>query len=268
MELVHKLTSTRAGTIGAAVVAALLAFVSILVYLNKYRHSVSAQGAPVTVLVAKKLIPKGTPGAAVAASGLFQTTTLRESQLRNGALADPGSLRGRVAAQDIYPGQQLTTSDFTAGGTTIAGTLTKAERLISVPLDSAHGLIGQVDAGDHVDVFAGFNVVPLGPGGVPLNGGAARPMLRMVMQNIPVIAVGTKSGGGVSSGTTQTTNVTLKVTDTQAEELAFASDNGKIWLVLRPAAGARLGKPGLVTVETMLLGVPPITVIRSFGGKR
>jgi len=266
MELVHKLTSTRAGTIAMAALAALLAFVSILVYLNKYRHSVSAQGAPVTVLVAKKLIPRGTPGSAIAASGLFTTTTIRQSQLREGALADPASLRGRAAAVDIYPGQQLAAADFAVGGTTLAGTLTKAERLISIPLDSSHGLIGQVQAGDHVDVFAGFNVIPLGTAGTPLAGGTARPVLRMIMQNIPVVSIEAKAGG--IGGGSAATNVTVKVTDTQAQELAFASDNGKLWLVLRPAAGAKLGRPGIVTVETMLLGVPPITVLHSFGAKR
>jgi Flp pilus assembly protein CpaB len=266
MELVHKLTSTRAGTIAMAALAVLLAFVSILVYLNKYRHSVSAQGAPVTVLVAKKLIPKGTPGSAIAASGLFTTTTIRESQLRNGALADPGSLRGRVASQDIYPGQQLTTSDFAAGGTTLAGTLTKEQRLITLPMDSSHGMIGQIQAGDHVDVYAGFNVTKVNSFGQPLNGLAARPVLKLVMQNIPVEAVEKKSSG-VGSGSSQTTNVSLRVTNAQGEELAFSSDNGKVWLVLRPAAGAKLARPGLVTVETVLLGVPPVVVLRSLGGK-
>jgi Flp pilus assembly protein CpaB len=62
--------------------------------------------------------------------------------------------------------------------------------------------------------------------------------------------------------------VTLRATNAQAEKLAFGSDNGKIWLVLRPAAGARRVKPGLVTVETMLLGTSPITVMHSFGGRR
>ena len=62
MEFAHKLMSTRAGTIAIAGGAALLAGIFIIVYLNRYRHSIKAQGAPVTVLVAKKLIPKGTPG--------------------------------------------------------------------------------------------------------------------------------------------------------------------------------------------------------------
>lgn len=262
MELVQKLTSTRAGTIAVAGLAALLAGAAILVYLSKYRSAVDTGGAPVTVLVAKKTIPKGTPGIAIAASGLFTTATIRESQLRDGAFSDPASFQGRIAAHAIYPGQQLTSADFVGGATSLAAGLTKDERLITLPIDNAHGLIGQVEAGDHVDVFAGFNVVPLGPNGMPTTG-QARPMLRMVMQNVPVAAVAGKSSG---LGATSTSSVTLQATPTQAEELAFSSDNGKLWFVLRPASGAKLAKPGLVTVETMLLGIPPITVLHSLGG--
>jgi Flp pilus assembly protein CpaB len=264
MELVQKLTSTRAGTMTLAALAALLAGISILVYLSKYRSSVSAAGAPVTVLVAKRLIPQGTQGAAIAASGLFTTRTIRESQLRNGALSDPVSLHGRAAAHEIYPGQQLTATDFVAGANSAAASLTKSERLISIPLDSAHGIIGQVQAGDHVDVFVGFNVIPISANGVPTAGGSGHPVLKLVMQNIPVVEVDTKLG---SVGGGSTTNVTLRATPAQAENLAFASDNGKIWLVLRPAAGAKVAKPGIVTVETMLLGIPPITIVHYLKGK-
>jgi Flp pilus assembly protein CpaB len=93
-------------------------------------------------------------------------------------------------------------------------------------------------------------------------GGQSRPMLRLVMQNILVVAVDEGAGTKSSEG-----NVTLRVTGTQAAKLAFTSDNGKLWLALRPAAGATRAKPGLVTVETMLLGIPPITVLRAVGGR-
>jgi hypothetical protein len=46
----------------------------------------------------------------------------------------------------------------------------------------------------------------------------------------------------------------------QAAAIAFAADNGKVWLVLRPPTGARPVRPGLVTVGTVLLGVPPVQV--------
>ena len=66
MEFAQRVMSTRAGTIAVAGGAAILAGISIIVYLNRYRHSVSAQGAPVTVLVAKQPISKGTSGSIVA----------------------------------------------------------------------------------------------------------------------------------------------------------------------------------------------------------
>jgi Flp pilus assembly protein CpaB len=268
MAYVQRLTSTRAGTIALAAAAALIAGFSIAAYLNHYRSSVDTANDPVSVLVASKLIEKGTPGAAVSAAGALTRTTVRESQLQDGALSDPTLLRDRVASHDVYPGQQLTAADFVAGNGSLAGSLTKQQRMISIPLDSAHGLIGQVHAGDHVDVYAGFNVIPLGPGGVPLNTGQSRPVLKLVMQNIAVTDVAEKSGGVGAAGAGQTTNVSLRTTNAQAQQLAFASDNGKLWLVLRPAAGAKPTKPGLVTVETMLLGVPPITIVHSLGGRR
>jgi Flp pilus assembly protein CpaB len=143
------------------------------------------------------------------------------------------------------------------------------QRLISIPIDAAHGLIGQVQAGDHVDVFAGFNVVPLDRNFHPLDGGQSHAILRLVMQDVPVVSVSGSSNGSALGGATSNggSTVTLKATDAQAEELAFASDNGKIWLILRPAAGAKFAPPSLVTVETMLLGVPPVTMMHVLGGR-
>src|SRR6266540_2401554 len=122
MEFAQRVISTRAGTIAVAAGAAMLAGISILMYLNRYRHSVSAQAAPVTVLVAKRAIAKGTSGDIVAAQGIFTTATLRESQLRDGAFSDPAAIRGRVAVRDVYRGQQLTATDFVAGAASLPTT--------------------------------------------------------------------------------------------------------------------------------------------------
>ena len=264
MEFAQKLISTRRGSLYIAAVAALLAGVAILVYLNQYRDNVKAGGTPVTVLVARQTIPKGTPGSVVASKGYFSATTIRESQLREGAYSDPASLTGRVATREIYEGSQLTSADFSASAKSLAGTLTDSERVVSIPLDAAHGLIGEVEVGNHVDVYAGFNVIPLRADGTPQNGGQSRPMLRLIMPDIPVVAVGSDNGGIGS----RATNVSLQVSDAQAAKLAFASDNGKVWLSLRPSAGAKASRPDLVTVETLLLGVPSVTVLHAVGGRR
>jgi Flp pilus assembly protein CpaB len=265
MEFAQKLISTRKGSLYVAAVAALLAGLAILVYLKGYRDNLQAGATPVTVLIARQTIPKGTPGRVVASKGLFTATTIRESQLREGAFSDPASLSGRVATAEVYEGSQLTAGDFSASTTSVAGTLTDRERIVSIPLDAAHGLIGQVEDGNRVDVYAGFNVIPLRPDGTPVNGGQTRPVLKLIMANIAVVAVGSSSGG---IGSRSTTNVSLRVNDDEAAKLAFASDNGKIWLSLRPSAGAKSSKPAIVTAETLLLGVPPVTALHSLGGRR
>jgi Flp pilus assembly protein CpaB len=263
MQYAQKLISTRRGSLYLAAVAALLAGMVILVYLNRYRENLQTGGTPVTVLVARSTIPKGTAGSVVASKGLFTATTIRESQLREGAISDPASLTGRVAVQEIFEGAQLTASDFSTDATSLASDLTEHERIVSVPLDGAHGLIGQAEEGDHVDVYAGFNVIPLTADGRPANGGQARPVLRMIMSDIPIVQVGKDDSSG-----SKATNVSLRVDDEQAAQIAFASDNGKVWLALRPAVGAKASRPGIVTVETLLLGIRPITAVRSLGGRQ
>jgi Flp pilus assembly protein CpaB len=262
MELAGKLVSTRRGTLLAAALVALLAGASILVYLNSYRESLKAQGALVTVLVAKGTIHKGTSGSVVAEKDLYTATTIRESQLLEGAISDPAALRGKVATREIYDAAQLTAADFGEAGDSLAAQLTDRQRVVTVPLDSAHGLIDGIEPGNRVDVFAGFNVVPLGADGKPTSGGQSRPMLRLILANVSVLAVGEKARG---SGTT---DVSLRVDDMDAAQLAFAADNGKLWLALRPSSGAKPSRSGIVTIETMLLGVPPVQALRSVGGRR
>jgi Flp pilus assembly protein CpaB len=261
MQLATRLVSTRRGTLLAALLIALLAGASILLYMNSYRDSLKAQGALVTVLVAKQTIPKGTAGSVVAAKDLYTVTTIRESQLLEGAMSDPGTLRDKVATREIFEGAQLTALDFGAGGDSLAAQLTDRQRVVSVPFDSAHGLIDGIEVGNRVDVYAGFNVIPLGADGKPIDGGQARPVLRMILSDVAVLAVGEKQKG--STGT----NVSLGVDDLRAAELAFASDNGKLWLALRPSAGAKASRPRIVTVETLLLGAPPIQMLKSLGGR-
>jgi Flp pilus assembly protein CpaB len=261
MEIAQKLVATRKGTIGVAVFCAVLAGAAIAVYLNNYRHSVSKQGALVTVLVSRRAIARGTPGTAVTAQGLFTSTTIRESQLREGAFSDTASLRGRYATREILRGQQLTAADFSATANALSSTLTGRQRVVTVPLDSAHGLIGQLQVGDHVDVMAAFTVLPITRGGTPIAGAAPRPVLKTIIQNAPVVSI---TGGGGGIGGANTSNVGLRLTFTQANQLAFASENGKIWLADRPAAGAPLLRPSFVTLETVLLGVPPVAIVSSF----
>lgn len=264
----QKLLSTRGGTAAVAGAAALMAFLVFLLFMNQYRSSVDDSSEPVGVLIAKSLIPKGMSGDLVGTQELFQPTTAPKSEIKDGALTDPATLKGRVAVDDIYPGQQLTTGDFSTSTTdAIATKITGEERALSVPLDEAHGLIGHVRAGDRVDVYAGFNLIRVDRNGAPIqSGGQARPAMRLLAENILVLHVPEDAGGGLGGGS-QVANPVLQLTSAQAAELAFASDNGKVWFALRPQSGATTSVDPIVTIETLLLGVPPIKGLQSFGGK-
>jgi pilus assembly protein CpaB len=262
MQLATKLVSTRRGTLIAALLIALLAGASILLYLNSYRDSLKAQGALVTVLVAKQTIPKGTSGTVVASKDLYTVTTIKESQLLEGAMSDPATLRDKVATREIFEGAQLTATDFGAAGDSLAPQLTERQRVITLPLDAAHGLVGAVEVGNHVDVYAGFNVMQIGSNGAPITGAQGRPILRKILSDVPVVAVGEKARG---SGPT---NISLRVDNDGAAKAAFGSEFGAIWLALRPSAGAKATPPDIVTIETLMLGIPPVQVLHSLGGRR
>ena len=262
MQLATKLVSTRKGTLLAALLIAMLAGASILLYLNSYRDSLKSQGALVTVLVAKQTIPKGTSGSTVAAKDFYTVTTIKESQLLEGAISDPATLRNKVASREIFEGAQLTAVDFASAGDSLVAELTDRQRIVSVPLDSAHGLIDAIEVGNRVDVYAGMNVVWVGPDGKPNNGGQTTPVVRLIVSDVPVLAIGEKKRSG--SGTT---NVSLRVDDRTAAKIAFASDNGRVWLAGRPSAGAKASRPDIVTPETLLLGIPPVVAYKALGGR-
>ena len=141
MELATRLVSTRRGTLLAALLIALLAGASILLYLNSYRESLKSQGALVTVLVAKETIPKGTAGSVVAAKDLYTATTIRESQLLEGAISDPATLRDKVATREIFEGSPADGDRLRGGG-----------RLARRAADrSAAGRLGAVRLGARAD---------------------------------------------------------------------------------------------------------------------
>ena len=226
-----KLLSTRGGNAGVALVSALLAAGVLLTFLSQYRDSVSGAHEAATVLVAKSLIEKGSRGDVVAEYALFQTTVVKEAELEDGAVSDPASLNGKFATADIYPGEQLVAGDFAEAPPSVANRLRGFNRAIAVPLDESHGLIGNVKAGDRVDVLAGLGIQQAG-------GDNNRATLRYLVRNALVLKAPDKAAAGVG-GPNSTKPVVLRVPDVHAAQIALAADIGNVWLVLRAKAGAK-----------------------------
>jgi Flp pilus assembly protein CpaB len=220
--------SSPRGTIVVAAGAAVLAGIVLFAFVQGYRSSVDSSASSSSVLVASGYIPRGTSTSLIASTRLMQRASVKSSQVVAGAISDPSLLRGEVAAKDIYPGQQLRAADFTASNVTIASQLAGKNRAIAIPIDAAHGLIGFVQAGDHVDILSSL------AGTAPSHG--ADPILA---QNVLVLSAPTAGGGGGVAGSGGSGgNIVLRVNASLAQELAYIGDNGKVWITLRPPVGA------------------------------
>jgi Flp pilus assembly protein CpaB len=216
--------------------------------LNRYRQSIETSSKPATVLVANRLIEKGTGGAAIGVGEYFKTAKVLDKQVAQGALASSAALHGEVAAVDIYPGQQLTAADFVPGGL-FYSKLPANLRAVSVPIDTSHGLVGDIQTGDRADVYVSF----------PKEGNTPA-YLRLVAPDIVVLNAARPPSTGTLGGSSATaiSNVVLEVDARQAAELAFSADNGKVWLVLRPAHGTS-PRSEVISELSILAGNPPVS---------
>ena len=84
--------SSRGWAIALGIGAVVLAAILLVVYLDRYRARVGGENAPTPVLVAKQLIPTGTPGSIVATQSMYAPTTLPKKEVEVGAVADPSYL--------------------------------------------------------------------------------------------------------------------------------------------------------------------------------
>ena len=102
------LLSTRRGAIAVALTCALAAAGILFFAVSRYRASLSTAQQHVTVLVANRVIPKGTSGTTIATNKFFTAETLVRKQVTPGAVASTAAITGKVANKDILPGEQLT----------------------------------------------------------------------------------------------------------------------------------------------------------------
>jgi pilus assembly protein CpaB len=222
--------SSRGWAIALGIGAVVLAAILLVVYLDRYRARVSGENAPTPVLVAKQLIPTGTPGSIVATNSMYAPTTLPKKEVEVGAVADPSYLAGRAAAVDIFPGQQITATDFAASDTTsVDSQITGTQRAFALSIDSVHGALSQVQVGDSVDVYTSV-------GGV----------VKLFAPNVKVLTI--PAIPGPSGGS----NLILRIETGEAAKWLYAADNTSLIFVLRPVIGAKPTKPSQASAATVL----------------
>jgi Flp pilus assembly protein CpaB len=218
-----KLFTTRQGTILLGVIAAVIATIALIVYLNQYRNSVN-KSTVVSVLVAKQYIGSGTSGEVIGVSGgqFYETSNVAKANVKTGALVDPAALKGQVTVKDIYAGQQLTADDFGPATDSVTEQLSAEQRAVAVPLGSPQQVGGDVTSGSHVDVWLTLTRT-----------GKSQPSTILLLQDAYVL--GTNGG-----------NATLRTNSRQAGQIIWGSENGQLWLALRPTVGKNLNTPPVI----------------------
>ena len=222
--------SSRGWAIALGIGAIVLAAVLLVVYLDRYRARANGENAPTPVLVAKRLIPKGTPGTLIATQGMYAPTTVPRKEVQVGAISDPSYLAGRAASTDIFPGSQFTTAEFaTSASSAVNSQIVGEQRAISISVDNVHGSLSQLQAGDSIDLYV-----------------ATTGVVKLFRPNVKVLAVPTTAGPSGSG------NLVLRMDSKDAANFAYAADNTQFYFVLRPVVGAKPTKNTTATAATVL----------------
>ena len=210
--------------LGAGLAAALLAFVLVR------SHTPAGTAAPesLSVAAASGLIPARTRLTAA----LLQSRLVPVSQVPEGAFADPQELVGKITVQSVPAGSVVTKAVLALPGTAsgLAFALPPSQRAVTIALDPADGIDAFAYPGDHVDIL-----VTDEPGAGPAE-------TRTVLQNVALLAVGTKTAADSTTASPSppaaavgASHVTVGVSPLQAQALVLAAARGKIHLSLRSA---------------------------------
>jgi pilus assembly protein CpaB len=138
---------------------------------------------------------------------------------------------GWVARDPFVPGEPVTEAKIVAPGSRgfLAAVLSPGMRAVSVPVTATSGISGLIFPGDQVDILV--SEVLTGPKG----NAAPQKAAETVLHDVRVLAVDqkleSKSGEAAVAH-----NVTLEVTPKQAEQIAVATEMGKLSLSLRSLA--------------------------------
>ena len=233
--------------------AAIIAFSTSSVAYRWLRAQSTVTQAPVEdtatkidVAVANFDIPRGS----TITAEMIKTAKLPAETLPSGVFKaeEVSALVGRVAIVDVVQNEsilqaKLAPLDATRG---VAALVDPAKRAMSVRVDDEVGVAGFIKPNDRVDVFVTVDTQEEGSS-------ETKGVTKLVLANTPVLAIGTelvRTGKDEVAMPVQV--ITLEVTPTEAEKLAFAATRGKFRLALRsPLTKDEALTPG-ATIDSLL----------------
>jgi pilus assembly protein CpaB len=247
-----------------AIVLAGLGTVAVLAYVKSADSRAIAGKKAVTVLIATKLIPAGTPAGQIRDGGFTEKVTMPAETIPKGALAAISTeLDSLVVTADVQAQQLLLGGMFGAEKQAVAGLPVPEGKLaVSVQLQTSATVAGYVIPGSQIAVFDTFNKMEDKSSRIPAGDGLTQrheyvQATRVLLPKAQVIAVGSYGvdgvtdvpkpeaspaaaggSGGISGGSAnakQSTGllmVTLAVSQADAERLIHGTQTGALYLAL------------------------------------
>ncbi|WP_457974127.1 Flp pilus assembly protein CpaB [Arthrobacter sp. D1-17] len=233
----------------AAVILAIFGALLVISYAQGADQRAVENLEPVDVLVVKAAIPAGTPVESMAAS--LVTEQVPASAVTGSSLKSLDSFKGKVAAVDLVPGEQLVSERLVAReDVKVGGTVKIPSGLqeVSFKLEPDRVVGGRLVPGDHVGVF-----VSMDKGG--LEDRADKETTKLTVRKALVTAVQrapeaaptaspaptATAGADANAADPRDTTLpvgslmlTVAVSDVDAAKIVFAAEYGKIWLSKEP----------------------------------
>ncbi|MFA6358269.1 MAG: Flp pilus assembly protein CpaB [Candidatus Omnitrophota bacterium] len=222
------------------------------------------QANQTAVLISKQDIPEGS----VIEPGMLETAIVPTKFVQPQAVTSLDRISGMVTVAPISKGEQVSLSKLTANrkssGGDLSGVTPSGKRAISILVDNIASLSGMIKPGDYVDVLATLQIPVQGQDGQVTSQVAVVPLF----QNILVLAVGSDTGSvSTSSGRRYVEKesssgggnslITLALGPQEANLITFVQEQGKIRLVLRSPADARVEAIPPASWETLFQYIMP-----------
>lgn len=234
--------------LAAALMLAVLAAVSAHRWmLNRASQSAAVKVVSAPIVVAKADLPAGQR---LEAQDLA-VQQWPQGHLPPGSLSQPEQAQGRVLKGPAVAGEVILASKLAPEGTLggLSAVVPEGYRAITVHVDEVVGVAGFLQPGDRVDVFMTVDKGPF----------QNDPATRLVLQDVPVLAVGEKvqeeDGGGNKVHRHKATVVTLQLKPDEGERLVLGSSEGRVLLALRSQGDHQDHQSGGVRMASLMPGL-------------
>lgn len=260
----------------AFVVAAALAIVAAVAafsYLRGVENEAAERADAVVGYVATQRIEPGTLADTAVQLGAIEEREVPRSLLAADAVTDLSQITGRTVQEVILPGDQIVSTRFAAPGQGVQVlTIPPDHQAMSVQVGIPPGVAGFLREGDHISVIAFLDVPTEDEDevvttedpetGTQTTQQATEQRAQFVLQDLEVLAVGQRvlpSAEDPDGGTAQAGDavlLTLAVTPIEAEQLAYATLAGQLYMTLLPEDETEpVATPGR-TAETIFEDTP------------